>query len=85
LGARTLAAIDERISALEHFSSGLISIPPRAFFRGDGLTLPELDFTGHDEPLSRRPRSDVPQRVLRHRKQSGWDQHEAMRSACCAT
>jgi hypothetical protein len=39
--------------------------------------LPELDFTGHDEPLAAVHDQMFRSAVLRHRKQAGSDQHEA--------
>ena len=46
-------------------------------FAASDLPLPELDFTGHDEPLAAVHDQMFRSAVLRHRKQAGSDQHEA--------
>jgi len=39
--------------------------------------LPELNFDGHDEPLAVVHDQMFRSAVLRHRKQTGWENHEA--------
>jgi galactokinase/mevalonate kinase-like predicted kinase len=46
-------------------------------YAGSNDALPELNFAGHDEPLAVVHDQMFRSAVLRHRKQTGWEAHEA--------